>query len=118
MITTWSEGRTDDFMPEAILLRVASQIRRHPWWRARSRLVKEILRRFGITPPAQVLDAGCGWGVTLTELEAAGYHVTGLDISRRALKLLERPGRRLIQADLTKRVPPLRATGYETAIHR
>jgi SAM-dependent methyltransferase len=113
MITTWSEGRPDDFMPEAILVRVASQIHRHPWWRARSRLVKEILRRFGITPPAHVLDAGCGWGVTLTELESAGYHVTGLDISRRALERLERPGRQLIQADLTKQVPPLRGTSSE-----
>src|SRR5262249_5418370 len=102
MITTWSRGEPVGFMPEAILIRLAHQVRRHPWWQARARLVLAILRRAGIVPPAQVLDAGCGWGVTLEALEAAGYHVAGLDISRCALEHLDRPGRRLIEADLTR----------------
>ena len=108
MITTWSRGEPAGFMPEGILIRLAHQVRRHPWWQARARLVLAILRRAGLEPPAQVLDAGCGWGVTLEVLEAAGYGVSGLDISRRALERLDRPGRRLIEADLTRLDGPSR----------
>jgi SAM-dependent methyltransferase len=46
--------------------------------------------------------------VTLEALEAAGYRVSGLDVSRRALERLDRPGRRLIEADLTRREEPSR----------
>src|SRR5437899_502659 len=102
MITTWSQGDPGDFMPEDILVRLAGQVRRHSWWQARARLVLAILSRSGIRPPARVLDAGCGWGVTLEALEAAGYRAVGLDISRRALERLDRPDRRLIEADLTR----------------
>jgi SAM-dependent methyltransferase len=52
-----------------------------------------------------VLDGGCGWGVTLDALERRGYRTVAIDISRRALELLDRPGRFLIQADLTKPIP-------------
>jgi SAM-dependent methyltransferase len=38
-------------------------------------------------------------------LEAAGFHVTGLDISRRALDRLDRPDRQLIEADLSQGLP-------------
>jgi SAM-dependent methyltransferase len=102
MITTWSRGEPAGFMPEAVLIRLAHQVRRHPWWQARARLVLATLRRAGIVPPAQVLDAGCGWGVTLEALEVTGYRVAGLDVSRGALERLDRPGRRLIEADLTR----------------
>src|SRR5262245_14880069 len=52
-----------------------------------------------VRSPARVLDTGCGWGVTLDALEAAGYRTSGLDVSRRALERLDRPNRRLIEAD-------------------
>ena len=34
MITTWSAGAADLFMPEAILTELSALIRRHPWWQA------------------------------------------------------------------------------------
>ncbi len=101
MITTWSQGEPDGFMPEAILTELSAMIRRHPWWQARTRLVVSILKQNAIPPPARVLDAGCGWGVTLEALEERGYRACGLDVSRQALERLDRPDRRLIEADLT-----------------
>jgi SAM-dependent methyltransferase len=101
MITTWSQGEPGLFMPEAILTELSALIRQHPWWQARARLVLAILEQHAITPPARVLDAGCGWGVTLETLEERGYRASGLDISRQALDRLDRPDRQLIEADLT-----------------
>jgi SAM-dependent methyltransferase len=101
MITTWSQGEPGRFMPEGILTDLSPLIRRHPWWRARARLVLSVLERHAITPPARVLDAGCGWGMTLDALEQRGYQPVGIDVSRHALERLDRPGRMLIEADLT-----------------
>ncbi|HEY1381736.1 MAG TPA: class I SAM-dependent methyltransferase [Gemmataceae bacterium] len=106
MIDKWSDGVADENMAEDILTDLAGLIRRHPWWHARSHLVLTLLRRLGVRPPARVLDAGCGWGVTLEALERNGYKVTGADISRRALERLDRPDRRLVEADLTQPPPP------------
>jgi SAM-dependent methyltransferase len=102
VITTWSPGTPDVFMPEGILVPLADRVRRHPWWQARARLVLAILDRAAIVPPARILDAGCGWGVTLEALESRGYRASGLDISRPVLERLDRPDRRLIEADLTQ----------------
>ena len=112
MIETWSTGDADENMAEDILVEQAGLIRRHPWWRARSRLTLEILVRMGVRPPDRVLDAGCGWGTTLEALEDRGFHAVGMDISRRGLEMLdrERPGRTLVEADLTRPLPP----GLET----
>ena len=101
MITTWSQGKPDGFMPEAILTELSALIHRHPWWQARTRLVLAILARQEISPPARILDAGCGWGVTLEALEECGFRASGLDVSRQALERLDGPGRQLIEADLT-----------------
>jgi SAM-dependent methyltransferase len=102
MIVTWSRGEPDDYMPEALLTDLAGLVRRHPWWAARSQLVLAILERHNLKPPARVLDAGCGWGVTLEALEQFGYRGTGLDVSRRSLERLDRFDRRLIEADLSR----------------
>jgi SAM-dependent methyltransferase len=91
-------------MPEDLLVSVIEMVRRHPWWRARARLALDVLKRNNVSPPASVFDVGCGWAVNLTALEDAGYRVTGLDISRRILALIDAPSRRLIEADLTQ--PP------------
>ena len=101
MIETWSPGSAGEHMDEAILTQLAPLVARHPWWGARARFTLALLKGRGTTPPARVLDAGCGWGVTLRCLEEAGYSATGLDVSRSALERLDRPGRRLIEADLT-----------------
>jgi SAM-dependent methyltransferase len=72
-----------------------------------------VLVQQGIVPPSRVLDAGCGWGVTLNALEARGYRTWGLDVSRQALERLDGPGRRLIEADLTCIPPRARPPGSD-----
>jgi SAM-dependent methyltransferase len=105
VIATWSEGVADENMAEAILVELAGRVRRHPWWHARAAMTLELLRRLDVLPPARVCDAGCGWGTTLEALERGDYHVVGLDISRSMLERLDRPGRELAVADLTKPLP-------------
>jgi SAM-dependent methyltransferase len=104
MIECWSEsvGTAAGNMDEDILVELVGLIRCHPWWRARAQLTLGLLARLNVRPPARVIDAGCGWGVTLRALEDRGYEAIGLDISRRMLDRLmaERPGRRLVLADL------------------
>ena len=106
MITTWSKGPADDWMPEDILVATLEKVRRHPWWHARARLALAMLRQNSITPPAMVMDAGCGWGVNLQALESVGYRATGMDVSRRILELIDQPNRRLLEADLTQATSP------------
>lgn len=118
MIEAWSSAPSDQAMPESILAELSEQVRRHPWWKARASLSLALLRRLGIVPPASVLDAGCGWGSTLLALERAGYRASGLDLSRRALEQLdaERPGRRLIQADLAQGLPPSVSDSFDAVL--
>jgi predicted TPR repeat methyltransferase len=78
---------------------------RHPWHHARTNLLLALLRSLDIHPPADILDVGCAWGLTLDALERKGYEVAGLDISRRALARVDRPGRDLIAADITRPLP-------------
>lgn len=104
MIERWSEGIADDNMAEEILIDLTEIIHRHPWWQARATLTLDLLRRLGLEPPARILDVGCGWGVTLESLEKRGYEVIGMDISRRTLEKLDRPGRVLFEADLTRSI--------------
>lgn len=106
MIVTWSKGIADYNMSEDILTELAEVMNRHPWWHARARLALAILSEAGVQAPARVLDAGCGSGLLLKTLEDRGYQASGLDISRRSLEKLDRPGRRLIEADLTRCGPP------------
>ena len=82
MIEHWSEGVADLNMAEEILVDLAGTIRRHPWWQARAALTLALLKTLQVVPPARVLDAGCGWGVTLDALEKQGYQATGMDVSR------------------------------------
>jgi SAM-dependent methyltransferase len=107
MIETLSQGLADEGMPEQMLTETLMRVRSHPWWIARARLALEVLRRNGIVPPATVIDVGCGWGVTLDCLEAAGYTSVGVDISRKILERIDRSARHLIEADLRKPLSPL-----------
>lgn len=108
MIETWSRGVADDNMAEEFLFeRISRLVRRHPWWWARTRLVPALLDRAGVRPPARILDAGCGWGITLDRLKQLGFRADGMDISRQALERIDRPNRRLIEADLTAGWPEI-----------
>ena len=92
-------------MPGSILVNTLEVVRRHPWWHARAKLSLAVLRKHGITPPATVMDVGCGWGINLQALEDAGHRATGLDVSRQILEVIDRPQRRLIEADLNRDMP-------------
>lgn len=104
MIATWSAGAAGAYLDAGALAEQCQLVSRHPWWQARANLTLALLGQLGIRAGARVLDAGTGWGVTFRALERRGYEVTGLDISRPALERLERerPGRALIEADLTQ----------------
>jgi cyclopropane fatty-acyl-phospholipid synthase-like methyltransferase len=106
MIATWTVGHANVNMAEDILVNLIEIIHLHPWWKARAKLAAALLKKFSVHPPARVMDAGCGWGVTLLTLEKRGYRMAGLDISRQALSLLDTGGRQLIEADLTQDLPP------------
>lgn len=106
MIVSWSRGIADNNMDEGILVELGDLIARHPWWRARTKLLLHLLRRLGCQASYQVIEVGCGWGGNLAALEKAGYTVTGLDVSRNALARLDRVDRMLIEADLSQDLPP------------
>jgi SAM-dependent methyltransferase len=123
VIETWSRGVADAHMPEAILTELAATVRRHPWWRARGELVAGMLEERDKRTKSKeqkfihkILDVGCGWGVTLECLEERGYRVAGLDVARGMLEALERPGRRLIEADLTQPLPAVGDTGFDAVL--
>lgn len=40
-----------------------------------------VIEAMGLTPGAQVLDVGCGYGRHAMELAARGFHIVGLDLS-------------------------------------
>ena len=105
MIISWSSGTPDDNMDEGILVNLRETVSRHPWWTARAGLTLALLRQRGILPPASILEAGCGWGTNFERLESAGYQISGLDISRVTLAGLDRPDRKLIEADLSRNLP-------------
>ncbi|MBI3694866.1 MAG: class I SAM-dependent methyltransferase [Acidobacteria bacterium] len=105
MIVRWSTGDPAQAMAEDILTDLAPLIARHPWFQARAKMAVAVLKQMHLLAPARVLDAGCGWGLTLAALEKNGYHAAGLDISRRSLERLDRPDRQLIEADLTQPLP-------------
>ncbi len=92
-------------MPEEMLVETLARVRRHPWSNARAHLLLRLLSTSGIRPPASIMEIGCGWGLNLGALEAAGYSVTGMDISRRVLEKIDQPGRRLIEADINQPWP-------------
>ena len=116
MIDTWSEGPANLGMPETILLETMENVRRHPWWKARASLAVALLERHRVLPPARVADIGCGWGTNLDLLERRGYRATGLDISRRALEMIDKPDRNLIVADLNQEFPRDSQGGYDACL--
>jgi SAM-dependent methyltransferase len=105
MISTWSRGAADDNMPESLLVATLECVRRHPWWQARAKLVLAALKQYNIFPSAAVVEVGCGWGTNMDLLEKSGYSITGLDISRRILEMIDRPDRNLVEMDLNSKLP-------------
>ncbi len=52
----------------------------HFWFQARSRIIRNIFRRYLAQPRPHILDIGCGTGYVLQQLAAEGhYELTGLE---------------------------------------
>ena len=114
MIEIWNESSPDhaeEHMPQEILTRLAGHVSQHPWWEARARLVARLIQLKLGRGKRRVLDVGCGWGVTLAYLEAQGHDVTGLDVGRSALQMLDSPDRHLILGDIERGPLPESAIG-------
>jgi len=77
---------------------------RHWWYRGRRRVLSSVLDRLELPPAAQILDAGCGSGRTLDELQRYGS-VTGIDASRRALAAARARGHSRVFAARVERLP-------------
>lgn len=105
MISTWSRGPADENMPESLLVATLECVRHHPWWLARAKLVDAALKQNKIPPSATIAEVGCGWGTNMDVLEKAGYKITGFDISRRILEMIDRPERNLVEMDLNCGLP-------------
>lgn len=81
---------------------------RHWWYRGRRRVLRALLSRLTVPDGAELLDAGCGSGRTLDELEAFG-HVTGVDVSHQAVATARARGHRNVL------VAPLEQLPFATA---
>jgi SAM-dependent methyltransferase len=58
------------------------------WWEAaleHGRIIDGVLRNAGVAPGARLLDCACGIGTQALPLAQLGYHVTGTDISSKAV---------------------------------
>ena len=49
------------------------------------RVVRWLIETLGLTPGASLLDLGCGPGLYTSRFACAGFHVTGVDYSRRSI---------------------------------
>jgi len=74
---------------------------RHWWYRARRRILAELIRREAKLPPdARILEIGCGTGHNLSMLGGFG-HVDGLELDDEAAALSEkRLGRKVMRSPL------------------
>jgi SAM-dependent methyltransferase len=63
-----------------------------------SRQVPQVLALLGMTPPARILDVGCGYGRHSIELARLDFDVTGIDISE---VQLERAREKVRQGEVT-----------------
>lgn len=61
------------------------------WFVARRRLAQELLATYSPSHAGAILDAGCGTGALLAELNALGFAV-GVDFEREALRLTRQRG--------------------------
>ncbi|MCX7993923.1 MAG: class I SAM-dependent methyltransferase, partial [Fimbriimonadales bacterium] len=61
------------------------------WFVARRRLALELLRAYVPSHKGKILDAGCGTGALLAELNQQGFAV-GVDLEREALRLTRERG--------------------------
>lgn len=60
------------------------------WFTARRDILTRLLAKFGPSPPARLLDVGCGTGMLAVHFARLGYRVAALDASSKALDYVRR----------------------------
>jgi 18S rRNA (guanine1575-N7)-methyltransferase len=58
-----------------------------------------------ISPPALILDIGCGTGISMQVLKTEGYEVKGVDIAEPMLMIARAKGLDVLRADFTVEIP-------------
>lgn len=88
-------------MERVVYQQMAELDDRHWWYRARRRIIADLIRREAHLPPnAQILEIGCGTGHNLAMLSDFG-HVEGLELDDEARAISEkRLGRRVMSSPL------------------
>jgi ubiquinone/menaquinone biosynthesis C-methylase UbiE len=76
----------------------------HWWYRGRRRIIRSELDKLPLTPGARVLDAGCGSGRTLQELETYG-EVHGIELSPEAAEVARARGRGEVRVGRLEELP-------------
>ena len=88
-------------MERVVYQQMAELDDRHWWYRARRRIIADLIRR-EVRPPAdaQILELGCGTGHNLAMLSGFG-HVDGLELDEEARTISEeRLGRKIMSSPL------------------
>jgi SAM-dependent methyltransferase len=88
-------------MERVVYQQMAELDDRHWWYRARRRILADLIRREAQLPPAaRILEIGCGTGHNLAMLTGFG-HVDGLELDDEARELSEkRLGRKIMRSPL------------------
>jgi 2-polyprenyl-3-methyl-5-hydroxy-6-metoxy-1,4-benzoquinol methylase len=89
----------------------------HFWHRSRNAFIGERLSSLGATPPARVVELGCGSGCVSAALARAGYAVVGVDGHARLLHTAARraPQASFWQHDLARGTSELPERGFDVA---
>jgi SAM-dependent methyltransferase len=77
---------------------------RHWWYRGRRRVIRAELDRLALADGARVLDAGCGSGRTLQELQAYGQ-VFGIELDPHAAELARSRGHGEVRVGRLEQLP-------------
>jgi SAM-dependent methyltransferase len=77
---------------------------RHWWYRGRRRVIRAELDRLPLAPGARVLDAGCGSGRTLEELDRYG-EVFGIELDPGAAEMARARGRGEVRVGRLEELP-------------
>lgn len=78
-------------MDEAIYERLYATEEEHWWFQGRRAVIHALLERASVRPAARILDAGCGTGRNLKELEPFGQAI-GVEPSSSAVEFANRRG--------------------------
>ncbi len=107
-----ADYRVDDTAALAALSRAEDG---HFWHRARNQLIVERLQALGCGP--RVIELGCGGGVVVKALAAAGFQVIGVDghVARLTEAARRTPTAEFIAHDLSRGPAPVPAGGFDGA---